>query len=140
MHNYVRFGMIYRHDIQQGTYVHKKNWLCAFLVGSGVGKPLRVPSLSTNTGAPLNEIQQLLAYYAEEGIVQRVKFFGAALYCFYFHRKSLERSLDIYMSTTWQTRSRYVIFWLYFGEIHSFAPDFISEESFRLEKFFEVLF
>ena len=30
--------------------------------------------------------------------------------------------------------------WLYFGEIHSFAPDFISEESFRPEEFFEVLF
>ena len=46
----------------------------------------------------------------------------------------------IYMSTTWRTQSRYVIFRLYFGEIHSFAPDFISEESFRPEEFFEVLF
>ena len=45
----------------------------------------------------------------------------------------------IYMSTTWQTRSRYVIFWLYFSEIHSFAPAFISEESFRPEEFFVVL-
>ena len=32
------------------------------------------------------------------------------------------------------------IFRLYFGKIHSFAPDFISEESFRPEEFFEVLF
>ena len=46
----------------------------------------------------------------------------------------------IYMSTTWRTRSRYVIFWLYFGEIHSSAPAFISEESFRPEEFFVVLF
>ena len=46
----------------------------------------------------------------------------------------------IYMSTTWRTRSRYVIFWLYFGEIHSSAPAFISEESFRPEEFFKVLF
>ena len=46
----------------------------------------------------------------------------------------------IYMSTTWQTRSRYKIFRLYFGEIHSFAPDFISEGSFRPEEFFEILF
>ena len=46
----------------------------------------------------------------------------------------------IYMSTTWRTRSRYVIFWLYFGKIHSLASDFISEESFRSEEFFEVLF
>ena len=46
----------------------------------------------------------------------------------------------IYMSTTWWTRSRYKIFWLYFGEIHSFAPDFISEGSFRPEEFFEILF
>ena len=46
----------------------------------------------------------------------------------------------IYMSTTWQTRNRYVIFRLYFGKIHSFAPDFISKESFRPEEFFEVLF
>ena len=43
----------------------------------------------------------------------------------------------IYMSTTWRTRSRYVIFRLYFGKIHSFASDFISEESFRPEEFFE---
>ena len=43
----------------------------------------------------------------------------------------------IYMSTTWRTRSRYVIFRLYFGKIHSFASDFISEESFRQEEFFE---
>ena len=49
-------------------------------------------------------------------------------------------SIYIYMSTTWRTRSRYVIFRLYFGKIHSFAPDFISEESFRPEEFFEVLF
>ena len=41
------------------------------------------------------------------------------------------------MSTTWRTRSRYVIFRLYFGKIHSFASDFISEESFRPEEFFE---
>ena len=46
----------------------------------------------------------------------------------------------IYISTTWRMQSRYVIFRLYFGEIHSFAPDFISEESFRPEEFFEVLF
>ena len=46
----------------------------------------------------------------------------------------------IYMSTTWRTRSRYIIFQLYFGEIHLFAPDFISEESFRPEEFLEVLF
>ena len=46
----------------------------------------------------------------------------------------------IYMSTTWRTRSRYVIFRIYFGKIHSFASDFISEESFRPEEFFEVLF
>ena len=46
----------------------------------------------------------------------------------------------IYMSTTWRTRSRYIIFWLYFGEIHSSAPAFISEESFRPEEFFVVLF
>ena len=46
----------------------------------------------------------------------------------------------IYMSTTWQMLSRYISFQLYFGEIHSFAPDFISEESFRPEEFFEVLF
>ena len=32
------------------------------------------------------------------------------------------------------------IFRLYFGEIHSFAPDFISEGSFRPEEFFEILF
>ena len=50
-------------------------------------------------------------------------------------RKCLERCLYI-----WRTRSRYVIFWLYFGKIHSFAPDFISEESFRPEEFFGVLF
>ena len=31
----------------------------------------------------------------------------------------------------------YVIFRLYFGKIHSFASDFISEESFRPEEFFE---
>ena len=43
----------------------------------------------------------------------------------------------IYMSTTWRTQSRYVIFRLYFGNIHSFASDFISEESFRPEEFFE---
>ena len=43
----------------------------------------------------------------------------------------------IYMSTTWRTRSRYVIFWLYFGKIHLFASDFISKESFRPEEFFE---
>ena len=30
-----------------------------------------------------------------------------------------------------------VIFRLYFGKIHSFASDFISEESFRPEEFFE---
>ena len=41
------------------------------------------------------------------------------------------------MSTTWRTRSRYVIFRLYFGKIHSFASDFISEESYRPEEFFE---
>ena len=46
----------------------------------------------------------------------------------------------IYMSTTWRTRSRYVIFWLYFGEIHLSAPAFISEESFQPEEFFVVLF
>ena len=46
----------------------------------------------------------------------------------------------IHMSTTWRTRSRYKIFRLYFGEIHSFAPDFISEGSFRPEEFFEILF
>ena len=46
----------------------------------------------------------------------------------------------IYMSTTWRTRSRYKIFRLYFGEIHSFAPDFISKGSFRPEEFFEILF
>ena len=46
----------------------------------------------------------------------------------------------IYMSITWRTRSRYVIFWLYFGEIHSSAPAIISEESFRPEEFFEVFF
>ena len=70
----------------------------------------------------------------------------AALYCFYFHRKCPERPerclyiyiyIYIYMSTTWRTRSRYVIFRLYFGKIHSFASDFISEESFRPEEFFE---
>ena len=72
----------------------------------------------------------------------------AALYCFYFHRKCPERPercLDIYiyiyiyiyMSTTWRTQSRYVIFRLYFGKIRSFASDFISEESFRPEEFFE---
>ena len=49
-------------------------------------------------------------------------------------------SIYIYMSTTWRTRRRYVIFRLYFGEIHSFAPDFISEESFLPEEFFKVLF
>ena len=43
----------------------------------------------------------------------------------------------IYMSTTWRTQSRYVIFRLYFGKIYSFASDFISEESFRPEEFFE---
>ena len=43
----------------------------------------------------------------------------------------------IYMSTTWRTQSRYVIFRLYFGKIHSFASDFISEESFRPEEFFK---
>ena len=36
--------------------------------------------------------------------------------------------------------SWYKIFRLYFGEIHSFAPDFISEGSFRPEEFFEILF
>ena len=46
----------------------------------------------------------------------------------------------IYMSTTWRMHSRYVLFRLYFGKIHSFPPDFISEESFRPEEFFEVLF
>ena len=46
----------------------------------------------------------------------------------------------IYMSTTWRTRSLYKIFRLYFSEIHSFAPDFISEGSFRPEEFFEILF
>ena len=43
----------------------------------------------------------------------------------------------IYMSTTWRTQSRYVIFRLYFGKIHSFGSDFISEEYFRPEEFFE---
>ena len=52
-------------------------------------------------------------------------------------KMSLSLSLYIYMSTTWRTRSRYVIFRLYFGKIHSFASDFISEESFRPEEFFE---
>ena len=37
------------------------------------------------------------------------------------------------MSTTWRTLSGYIIFQLYFGEIHLFAPDFISKESFRPE-------
>ena len=46
----------------------------------------------------------------------------------------------IYMSTTWRTRRRYIIFGLYFGEIHSFAPNFISEGSFRPEEFFKILF
>ena len=41
------------------------------------------------------------------------------------------------MSTTWRTQSWYVIFRLYFGKIRSFASDFISEESFRPEEFFE---
>ena len=41
----------------------------------------------------------------------------------------------IYMSTIWRTQSRYIIFWLYFGKIHSFAPNFISEESFPLISF-----
>ena len=45
----------------------------------------------------------------------------------------------IYMSTTWRTQSRYVIFRLHFSKIHSFALDFISEESFRPEEFFQVL-
>ena len=49
-------------------------------------------------------------------------------------------NIYIYMSTTWRTRSRYKIFQLYFGESHSFAPDFISEGSFRPEEFFEILF
>ena len=44
------------------------------------------------------------------------------------------------MSTTWRTQCRYIIFRLYFGKIHSFPPDFISEESFRPEEFFDVLF
>ena len=48
--------------------------------------------------------------------------------------------INICVSTTWRTRSRYVIFWLYFGKIHSFASDFISKESFRPEEFFKVLF
>ena len=57
-------------------------------------------------------------------------------------RTSGTMSIYIYMSTTWRTRSRYKIFRLYFGEIHSFAPDhdFISEGSFRPEEFFEILF
>ena len=74
---------------------------------------------------------------------------------FYFHQKCPERPercqyvymyiyiyiyIYIYMSTTWRTQSRYIIFRLYFGEIHSFAPDFISEGSFRPEEFFEILF
>ena len=46
----------------------------------------------------------------------------------------------IYMSTTWRMRSGYKIFRLYFAEIHSFAPDFISEGSFRPEEFFKILF
>ena len=70
----------------------------------------------------------------------------AALYCFYFHWKCPERLerclyiyiyIYIYMSTTWRMQSRYVIFRLYFGKIRSFASDFISEESFRPEEFFE---
>ena len=60
------------------------------------------------------------------------------------HRQRPERCqyiyIYIYMSTTWRTRSRYKIFRLYFGEIHSFASDFISEGSFRPEEFFEILF
>ena len=44
------------------------------------------------------------------------------------------------VSTTWWMRSRYVFFRLYFGKIHSFASDFISEESFRPEEFFKVIF
>ena len=54
--------------------------------------------------------------------------------------RSIWNDVYIYMSTTWRTRSQYVIFWLYFGKIHSFDSDFISEESFRPEEFFEVLF
>ena len=42
------------------------------------------------------------------------------------------------ISPTWQTLSQGKIFWLYFGEIRLFVPDFISEESFRPEEFFEV--
>ena len=49
-------------------------------------------------------------------------------------------TMYIYMSATWRTGSRYIIFRLYFGEIHSFAPDFISEESLRPEESFEVIF
>ena len=73
----------------------------------------------------------------------------AALYCFTFTGSVQERPercqyiyiyIYIYMSTTWRTRSRYKIFRLYFGEIHSFAPDFISKGSFRPEEFFEILF
>ena len=42
------------------------------------------------------------------------------------------------ISLTWQTLSQGKIFWLYFGEIRLFVPDFINEESFRPEEFFEV--
>ena len=39
-------------------------------------------------------------------------------------------SIYIYVNK-WRTRNQYKIFRLYFSEIHSFAPDFISEGSFK---------
>ena len=38
------------------------------------------------------------------------------------------------------TKSVHNLLAIFRSEIHSFAPDFISEESFRPEEFFEVLF
>ena len=53
---------------------------------------------------------------------------------------TMSRYIYIYMSTTWRTQSQYIIFRLYFGKIHSFASDFISEGSFQPEEFSKVLF